>query len=250
MEEENDGKKKEKTAKEKAFLQTLRDHQIAQARGALVKTLCENSDQTIGAILDLLEEDEDGDYIMVDVFKRTTIYELVELASAILFPDQAASAKPGAFTSSDDDDADAFDDDGLFDDDGFLEEEDDDDEPAKPRKKKKKNKKKKNKDKKEKKDKKKGKKKKDKDGEKKAPKKKPSKSESAGGGGEAVSEKAILGCLRSSKARNEESAISSKAIRDQIGGDAALLRGLLDELFQAGKVDKCGKARGTKYFLA
>ena len=236
MKEENS----ETTDKQKAFLKTLRDNQIAQAREALIQTLCENADQTIGSILDLLEQDSDGDFIMADVFKRVTIQELVEQAGPVLLRGVAAPAAPtsGAVVE---DDFDEFDDDGLFDDDEAEEAEE-------QAKKKKKKKKKKNKS-----------KKADGDGDESAPKKKKkkkkNKSEKGTAGDSAatpgnVGEKDVLACLRRHKARDEESALSSQQMQAELGADAPTMRALLDALIQAEKAAKCGKARGTKYFLA
>jgi hypothetical protein len=222
---------KERKAKVSPFLKALRDNQIAQAREALMQTVCERADNTIGSIFDALENDEAGDYIMLEIFKGMTIEELVRAAAPSIL---GAPSVPPASAPSDDEDDD-LDDDNEFDDDGSLE--GDEPEPAKPSRKRSSSKKKT----------------KSSTTRKKAPPKKTSnKSSSASSGGGVSSEyqKKILACLKESKARNEESAMSGASIRTLIGGTDVEFRANMSALFEKGRVVKFGKARGTKYARA
>ena len=75
-----------KKAKPNPFLTTLRDNQVEQFKAALMKTICSDPGQTFGTIIDALENDSDGDYIMLDTFKRLTIEELALAAGSYLSP--------------------------------------------------------------------------------------------------------------------------------------------------------------------
>jgi hypothetical protein len=61
---------------------------------------------------------------------------------------------------------------------------------------------------------------------------------------------AIVKFLRAGKHVDEETAINSKGIRDVIGGSPDQARAHLNLLIEAKSVAYCGRARGTKYFLA
>lgn len=75
-----------KKAKPNPFLTKLRDNQVEQFKAALMKTVCSDLGQTLGSIFESLENDPDGDYIMLETFKRLTIEELVIAASSHLSP--------------------------------------------------------------------------------------------------------------------------------------------------------------------
>lgn len=255
MSEENNTKP-EKKKKPNPFLEKLKDNQVAQARSALLATICENPSQTIGSILDALEEDADGDYIMLEIFKRMTLEDLVKAST----PNASTPAASASDDEEDEEDEEELeeeeveeeeadeeeeedeleDDDEFDDDDEDLEDEEEAHKP--PKKGKGKGKKKKSKDKNKDKGKSKGK------GKKKKSKNK-SKDKDKGSSGGTVNGKAVLSCLRAKKARDADSALSSKEIRDEIGGNADELRPILNSLYEADKIDKCGEARGTKYFL-
>jgi len=226
--------KESKKEKPSPFLTALRDNQVAQAKAALMKTVTGDTDQTLGSIFDALENDSDGEYIMLEIFKSLTIAELIDAASS-----GGGTFVPPSASASDDDEDDELDDDDEFDDDGSLE----DDEDDKPRKKKGKAKKDKAKS-----------KKKDK-AKKKAPPKKTEKKKSVkkskkSSGGDLIDkpyQKAIMGCLKENRAYDDESGMSGEEIRDDIGGDADKLRANMAVLKDKEKVESYGKARGTKY---
>ena len=262
--------KDDKSKKPNPFLEKLKDNQVAQAREALLRTVCEDNKQTIGGILDALEEDDDGDYIMLEIFKRLTLEDLVNAVTGGAVDSMAAaSATPAASAPVDEDDDDDDEDeeevdDDLDDDDEFDDDDDDlvdEDESAEPPPKKKSKKKpSKGKGKKDKKSKGKGKgkgkkdkKSKGKSKDKGSGKKKKSKKSSAKGkdeGSKKPTKKSILSCLKRNKAVDEDSALTSQNIRKDIGGTADDLRPLLKELYEEDSIDKCGEARGTSYFIA
>jgi hypothetical protein len=224
-----------KKAKPNPFLTTLRDNQVEQFKAALMKTICSDPGQTFGTIIDALENDSDGDYIMLDTFKRLTIEELVLAAGSYLSP---AALPPASAPVADDDDDDDLDDDDEFEDDGSLDDEGDDGEADKKAKAK-------------------AKKKAKKAPPKKSPKKDKAKGKSKPSNDDLLDkdyQKAIVGLLKEQKARDEDSALSGEHIRkgnedfEGIGGDADKLRANMDVLREKEKVDKAGKARGTKYF--
>lgn len=206
---------KNKKKKPSPFLKALREKQISQARETLIQTVIERSDDTIGSIFDSLEEDPDGEYIMLDLFKSMTVSDLV-LAAA----DQILG-------TSDEEEEDELVDTGDYDDDGDEEEEDDneddEDEPEPSVKKKNINKK------------------------KKAPKKGGTKNKKTSAGASTEYQKKIIACLREGKAKDEDSAMSGADIRAQIGGTDVEFRANMAVLFDLEKVTKFGKARGTKY---
>jgi len=68
--------------------------------------------------------------------------------------------------------------------------------------------------------------------------------------GDKVTKKDILKCLRTEKAKDEDSAMTSQNIRKITGGTADEVRPLLLELHEAEKIGKCGEARGTSYYIA
>jgi len=227
--------KEPKKTKKKAnpFLTALRDNQVAQAKEALMTTVCQQPEQTLGSVLDALEEDSEGDYIMLEIFKGLTIEELVMSAAPFVLPHKTVVPASDDFDEEDDevDDPDDLDDDDAFDDDGSNEE---DEAPAPKKKTKAKSKSKKKTSKK-------------KAGKKAAPKKSAAK---AGGGGDVDYQKAIMACLKANKARNADSGMSGPEIRDQVGGSDVEFRNAIKALREREKVDSAGKARGTKYFRA
>jgi len=219
------------------FLQNLRNNQVEQARSALVQTVVQRSGDTVGSIIEALENDSTGDYIMFEIFKGMTIDEIVE---AVTSKGQASAARlaqasvdavaaPAAsndYDEDEDEDEDDLEDDNEFDDDGSLEEDED---PAKPPKSSKKKKPK-----------------------KKAPAKKKSPKKKSGGSGKLSKEyqKAILANLKEHKARDEDSARPAADIRADIGGTDVDFRVNSAKLIELGKLVKFGQARGTRYARA
>lgn len=239
-----------------AFLEKLKQNQIAQARSALINTLCDDPGQTIGSILEALETDDDGDYIMLEMFKKLSIDDLILSVAGGLkngAPDvpapldevvaARASIEKEHAALSDDEEEDELNDDDEFDDDGSSDDEVTEATPP-PKSKKKKKSKKSKKDKKEKKKAQERKAKKDDEPkEDKTPKGKVAKNKK-------VSKKDILRHLREVKAKSEDSAVSSSTMQKALNCDADVLRPLLAELLEDDKIEKYGKARGTKYCRA
>lgn len=246
-----------------AFLDKLKQNQIAQARHALIHTLSEDTEQTIGSILEALEVDPDGDYIMLEMFKKLTINELVlsvaggPKAEAPDVPaplDEVVAAEASIEREHAELNDDDEEDDELDDDDEFVGE-GDETPPPKPKKKKSK----KSKEEKAKKDKKK--KKKSKKGDEPKEDKKPKKAKKSKKDDEPkktkppknkvtkkdVSKKDVFRYLKEVKAKDEDSAVSSESMRKDLKCDADVLRPLLAELLEEDKIEKYGKARGTKY---
>ena len=184
---------------------------------------------------------------MLDIFKALTVEELVVAASPYI---NHAALPPASAPVMDDEEDDDLDDDDEFEDDGSLDDDDEDEDgKVKAKAKAKKDKAKKKKD-------------KEKAKKKSPPKKAPKKKDKAKGKAKASNDdlidkdyqKQILTLLKEQKARDEESALSGEHIRkgtedfEGIGGDADKLRANMDALRDKSKVDKTGKARGTKYF--
>lgn len=265
MSDKEDTKEETETTevKRNPFLERLEENQRAKAKIALVQTICENPQQTIGAILDALDADDTGDYIMLDLFKRMTIEELI-VNTANQLSGKATPASASSWTDQDDivftddeedddeeeDDEDdeeidlddeefEDDDDDLVDDDEEDDEVEDDDEeeeetPASKKKKSKKGK---------------GKGKKGKKGSKGKKSKKGTKSKKDNAPVDGPKKlgaykKAILKALR--KAGEPTSA---QKLKEMIGGDDDLFTPAKDELIDAEEIDSEGKARGTKYFI-
>lgn len=260
-EEENDTSKDEGTSnKDKVvkktppnpFLSSLRNNQVAQAKEALMKTVCDNTSNTMGSIFEALENDSDGEYIMLEIFKSLTIEELVRAAAPKVIPGwgklEIASVTRSIPDSNDekdesDDDGD-LDDDDEFDDDGDLDDDDDDEVEPAPTKSRKSTKRKTTK-----------KKAKAKSSTpKKAPQKpktKPKakpKAKPSSGTEDIPYQKKILKCLSEHKARTPETAMSGPDIRDIVGGDDVEFRAAMGSIREKGRADTTGKARGTKYF--
>lgn len=260
MSDKEDTKEETETteAKRNPFLERLEENQRAKAKAALLQTICENPQQTIGAIFDALDADDTGDYIMLDLFKRMTIEELIiQTANAISGVQTPASASSMStmdlYNQLDDEDDDEDDDDEYEDDDDddviedddeyededdeVIEDDEDDDEPPAPKKKKGKkgNGKKGSKGKKGKKGKGKGKGKKDKT------------SNEVADGPKTLGayKKALLKQLRKA-----DEPMSAQKLKEAIGGDDELFVPAKSELIDAEEIDSEGKARGTKYFIA
>jgi len=229
---------KPKAKKPSQFMTALRENQVAQARDALMKTVCGNLEQTLGTIIEALEDDSEGEYLMLEIFKGLTVEELVSASIQRVSPPAALppASAPAGEAEEEEEDEDDLEDDNEFEDDGSLE---NDDEPA-PKSKSKKSK-----------------------GNKKSKAKKASskttkkKSKAKGGGDSLVSktyQKAILTLLKEQKARDPKSAISGENMRkgtedfEGIGGESDELRANMESLREKGKIDKDGKARGMKYF--
>lgn len=242
MSEENETNKdgdtptKERAKKPNPFLSSLRNNQVAQAKEALMKTVCDNTDNTMGSILEALENDPDGEYIMLEIFKSLTVEELVQAAAPRVLPgwgtlEVGVRSIPIPRDDTDDD----LDDDDEFEDDGSLDD-DDDDAPAPPKAtaKRKSNKKK-------------GppKKKVKAAAGKKAPPKATTKKSS---GDEVALQKAILKCLSENKAKNADSAMSGKDIRDIVECNDVEFRAAMSVLREKERAGSTGQARGTKYF--
>jgi len=217
------------------FLQNLRNNQVEQARSALVQTVVQRSGDTVGSIIEALENDSTGDYIMFEIFKGMTIDEIVE---AVTSKGQAGAARlaqasvdavaaPAASNDYDEDeDEDDLEDDNEFDDDGSLEEDEHTSKPPKSSKKK--------------------------NLKKKAPTKKKSPKKKSAGNGKLSKDyqKAILANLKEHKARDKDSARPAADIREDIGGTDVDFRVNSAKLIELGKLVKFGKARGTRYARA
>ncbi len=241
-EETATAKKERPKVKPNPFLSSLRDNQVAQAKEALMKTVCENPENTMGAIFEALENDADGEYIMLEIFKSLTVEELVKAAAPHVLKGWGKVKAEGVYIPYDGDENDLEDadedddleDDDEFDDDGSLE---DDDEPE-PSVSRKSNKKKT------------GKKKtkaKAPSSKKKSPPKAEAKSNPSGVG-DAAYQKLILKCMSEHKAKSAETAMSGKDIRDEIGGSDIEFRAAMSALRERERADVTGQARGTKYF--
>lgn len=204
QEQEESKQKQKKKQKISPFLKSLREKQIAQARETLIQTVIERSSDTIGSIFDSLENDPDGEYIMLDFFKSMTIEDLVVAAAPKILGSEAYSEEDEG-----DEDEDELEDTDEYSDDGAEVEE----EEEKPKKKR-----------------------------KKAPKK-TGKSDAD----DSEYKSQIISCLRDGKAKDEDSAMSGADIRAQVGGDSGEFRSAIADLIELGKVEKFGKARGTKY---
>lgn len=244
------------------FLERLEENQRAKAKAALLQTICENPQQTIGAIFDALDSDDTGDYIMLDLFKRMTIEELIiETANAIsgkktpasasntptfvddIYDDEEDEEDDDEYEDDDDDEVIEVDDDDEYEDedDEVIEIDDDDDEddeePAPKKKKSKKGKKGS-----------KGKKGKKGSKGKKGKKGKKEKTSSEGADGPktlGAYKKAILKQLRKAS-----EPMSAQNLKEAIGGDDELFVPAKNELVDADEIASEGKARGTKYFIA
>ena len=245
------------------FLERLEENQRAQAKAALIKTICENVDQTVGAVYDALDADDSGDYIMLDLFKRMTIRELVFATApsvdlrrthAAALDDEDSQDLIEALIDDDDDDDDDEDEDELIDDDDddddededeLIDDDDDDDddddeeivedeeeeeeEPATPVKKTKK-------------------KSKGKKGKKGSKGKKSKSAKSASTEGPAT-----LGAYKKRMLKHLRKAsepLSAQALKELIGGDKDLFTQAKDALLEEGEIESEGKARGTKYSIA
>jgi len=234
------------------FLERLEENQRVQAKAALIKTICENPQQTIGAVYDALDADDSGDYIMLDLFKRMTIEELV-IATAPHISETAAYASRGVVAASsmvddeeddeelldddlidedEDEDDDLIDEDDEDEDDEILEddevEEESDDKPEEPSTPKKK----------------KSKKGKGKKGKGKGKKK--NKAASADG---PTTIKAYKKAMLRALGKADEP-MSAQNIKEVIGGDKDLFTQAKDELIEEEEIESEGKARGTKYSIA
>ena len=228
------------------FLERLEENQRAQAKAALIKTICENVDQTVGAVYDALDADDSGDYIMLDLFKRMTIRELVFATApsvdlrrthAAALDDEDSQDLIEALIDDDDDDDDDEDEDELIDDDDdddddeeiVEDEEEEEEEPATPVKKTKK-------------------KSKGKKGKKGSKGKKSKSAKSASTEGPAT-----LGAYKKRMLKHLRKAsepLSAQALKELIGGDKDLFTQAKDALLEEGEIESEGKARGTKYSIA
>lgn len=217
------------------FLQNLRNNQVEQARSALVQTVVQRSGDTVGSIIEALENDSTGDYIMFEIFKGMTIDEIVEAvtsmgqsgAARMAQESVAAVAAPAASNDSDEDeDEDDLEDDNEFDDDGSLEEDEHTSKPPKSSKKK--------------------------NLKKKASTKKKSPKKKSGGNGKLSKDyqQSILANLKEHKARDKDSARPAADIRADIGGTDVDFRVNSARLIELGKLVKFGQARGTRYARA
>lgn len=246
-----------------SFQDKLKSNQMKHAETALLQTIFQDPEQTIGDIWEALEADTESE-AMWEMYKSLSIGKLVVSAAQFVAkakpdaeasedppPKQAKKSKPPKDEDEDedefeDDDDTEFEDDDDDDDDEFEDEDDDeeeeddleeddeeedDDEEEEEETKKPKSKKK----------------------DKAAPSKK-KKKESAIDLSSPEAQKAyrhaIIKCLKSHKARDEDTAMRSTPIREEIGGDAKQFRDQINELIEAERITFSGKARGTKYWLA
>ena len=226
-------------SKPSPFLSSLRDNQVAQAKEALMKTVCENPGNSMGSIFEALENDADGEYIMLEIFKSLTVEELVQAAAPSVLPGWGSEGfEVNAVPLPDDGDDGDFEDDDEFEDDGTLEDDDDAPVPAKSNSKKKPTPKKSN-----------SKKKVKASASKKAPPKTtPKTTPKTSGSDDVAHQKAILKCLSENKAKDAESAMTGPAIREIVGGDDVEFRAAMGAIRGKGRAGVTGKARGTKYF--
>lgn len=222
-------------SKPSPFLSSLRDNQVAQAKEALMKTVCENPGNSLGSIFEALENDADGEYIMLEIFKGLTVEDLVHAAAPSVLPGWGSGRFEGhAVPLPDDGDDSDLEDDDEFEDDGTLEDDDDAPVPAKSNSKKKPTPKKGT-----------SKKKVKASASKKAP---PKTTPKTSGSDDVAHQKAILKCLSENKAKDAESAMTGPAIREIVGGDDVEFRAAMGAIRGKGRAGVTGKARGTKYF--
>ena len=230
---ESDSLDNKKPAKKKfAFLEALRENQLAQARQAFEKTLKENSELPIGKIIESLEYEDGDGFFMLEMFKEMSLRELSDLISghSFILEDRPIQAESCNLIEKEEVDYFEMQDDGSYPDDGSDESEADgyDVEEIEPPPPKAKSTKKKN---------------------KKAKKPKPSKAL-----GDAELDKEfqteIIATLKALGAKGEDSALSKKEILAELGpdADAEAFAVNMKHLREQGRCDSIGKARGTKYF--
>lgn len=257
-----------------SFQDKLKENQMKHAETALLQTIFQDPGQTIGDIWEALEADTESE-AMWEMYKKLPIGKLVTAAASfvggIKTEEPASSAstkgkvkpKPAPKQEEededefedddsdseddeeededefeddddDDDDEDEFEDEEEDEEDEDAEDEEEDDEEEEEVAKKPKSKKK---------------------GKAKASSSKSKKSSSSeldlsSPESQKAYRHAIVKCLKSNKARDEDTAMRSTPIREQIGGDAKQFREQINELIEAERVAFSGKARGTKYWLA
>lgn len=227
---------------------------------AIIKTLSDNSNQTMGDIMDAIEVDDSEDGVIYEFFRSITVSQLVEMLSGELemweIEDPVIQA-PGEI------DQDARVESDLDADDQELARIDEivgkteeaasyDDEGDEGPKKEKRRKKKGNRN---------GKKKKsEKDRSKPAgPRKKKNTKKVAKSNGDEPEydrqlAKQVIRVLRKQDSMDEDSALSGENIRKSLEietntDEAAELKTVISALKEQEKIDSIGKARGTKYFL-
>jgi len=60
------------------FIRDLLKKQASNARKVLIETACEDPERTLGEILESLENDHSGEYVMLEIFKGVTVMEIYE----------------------------------------------------------------------------------------------------------------------------------------------------------------------------
>lgn len=220
------------------------------SRTALLRTIFESPTLSIGKIRQDLEDEENGQYL-VDIFDSLTIDQIVSSAAAFLSSattkvDESSDKRtPQKEDVHDDEEEDDFEDEDDEEEDDDDDEDDDEDEdedptddledeeeedespprPARPQKRK---------------------------------KRQPPRSSRVPADGhidlsepnsKSQYQAKIVAFLKKKKATSDDSAISSKDIRDECLGDAKQCRDNLNDLIESGRVKYTGQARGTKYYL-
>ena len=206
------------------FFEGLEENIREASNAALIKSVVCDPDQTVGEILGALESEEDAKYLL-EAFKELTIGQIVNAALHEIqaLGQQAINEAEGAEEDIEED----IEEDVEEEDEAEDEAEDEvEAQPAKPR------------------------------GKKKSP---PPRAGSNGSSDEAIDlsspdqrkayESLIIKTLKSGKHVDEDSGVTSKELREVVGGDASQAREILNELIEAGRVAFYGKARGMRYYL-
>lgn len=224
-----------------SFSEKLKENQMKHAETALLQTVFQDPTQSIGDIWEALESDAEGE-IMWDMFRKLTIGTLVTAGVVFAEKSKGAAPIPSASPTSDppaeEEDEDEFEDDDdveyeeeedEFEDDEEGEGEEEEEEEEEGTKKAKSRKKKK---------------------ASSSKKKEPKALDLSSPEQQKAYRHAIIKCLKVNKARDEDKAMTSTKIRDEVGGDAKQFRDAINELIDAERVAFFGKARGMKYHLA
>ncbi len=247
-----------------SFSEQLKKNQMKFAENALLQTIFEDPNQTIGDIWTSLEDDDEGE-ILYELFKKMTIGQLVIAGARFAEAENATKQQPPNKKpeSEEEEDEDEFDDEEEVeyeeddeeedddDDDSEEDDEDEDDEEEGDEEEEDENGEENEEDEEEEKPKK----------RKSKKKKKPAKSSKKKGkkDSEAIDlstpeaqktyQGTIVKCLKQNKARSEEKGMSAQALRKDVGGNPKQLRDNLNLLIGEGRIAYGGKARGMKYWL-
>lgn len=228
-----------------SFSEHLKQNQMKHAETALLQTIFQDPNQSIGDIWEALESDDDGE-VMWEMFKAFTIGKLVTAGVTFAEVDRRKK-KTGAFAPKpqdedeaeeeedeeevdfEDEEEDEFEDDEEEDEedegDEEDEEEEEEEEPKKPQSRKKKK-------------------------ASSSKKKEPKALDLSSPESQKAYRHAVIKCLKTNKARDEDTGMKSTEIRQQVNGDAKQFRDAINELIEAERVSFGGKARGMKYWLS